>query len=57
MCFPFPFQSHKTAMEDVIPVLAEAVDPVHGLPILVQVVTTETDNNVISPLKLISQVS
>ena len=44
-------------MEDVIPVLAEAVDPVHGLPILVQVVTTETDNNVISPLKLISQVS
>ena len=53
----FSLQAQKTAAEDVMPVLAGAVDPVHALPMLVQTLAAEEHPRVLAPMKMISLVS
>lgn len=50
-------QAQKTAAEDVMPVLAGAVDPVHALPMLVHTLAAEEHPRVLAPMKMISLVS
>ena len=54
---PLSLQAQKTAAEDVVPVLAGAVDPVHALPMLVQTLAAEEHPGVLAPMKMISLVS
>lgn len=53
----FLLQAQKTAAEDVMPVLAGAVDPVHALPMLVHTLAAEEHPRVLAPMKMISLVS
>jgi CLIP-associating protein 1/2 len=47
-------EAHKTAAEDVLPILSENVDPIRALPQLIQLITVEEYPEVLSSMKMMS---